>query len=334
MTEPSARPGSLPAGDSLGSQVADFLKILGFVLLCGLVGPAFLVCYLLLDEPGTEWMLWTGIGFTVLDVLIAVGLFVAVQTSRSAASDRRLHGQLLLAGVESVQQTGTYINEEPVMRFRLRVDDGQTEPFTAQVKARVPVLRQPLVHLGSLVVLMDPGSRKLHIDWDASALVGGLAPAKFTSVADGRTVDLTGQSEPLLEIISILYRNGLPLDGALDVRDRPEVHRQVMDVLQRWEQASATAPPQVVTDVRTADFRAAAARPGAAGPAASWSGATGPSASGSGTNGPGASGPADSRSADSRSAAERLRELDGLRAAAAISDDEYQRTRARILDTL
>ena len=49
-----------------------YVKIQLFVLLCGIVGPIFLVIYFATGaDPMMRWMFWTGLLVTAIDVLIA-----------------------------------------------------------------------------------------------------------------------------------------------------------------------------------------------------------------------------------------------------------------------
>ncbi|MGV0802273.1 SHOCT domain-containing protein, partial [Mycolicibacterium elephantis] len=55
-----------------------YLRIQAFVLLCGIVGPIFLVVYFAMGaDPMLQWMFWIGLLITALDVLIALGITAA-----------------------------------------------------------------------------------------------------------------------------------------------------------------------------------------------------------------------------------------------------------------
>ena len=73
-------------------------------------------------------------------------------------------------------------------------------------------------------------------------MVAGIAPAQFTSDEDGKTYDLTGQAQPLIDILRILKANQVPADGTVDIRSNPVVRQQVMAVVRRAAQAAAPAP--------------------------------------------------------------------------------------------
>jgi hypothetical protein len=52
-----------------------YVRIQLFVLLCGIVGPIFLVTFFAAQpEPDLKWMYWAGLFITAADVLIALGI--------------------------------------------------------------------------------------------------------------------------------------------------------------------------------------------------------------------------------------------------------------------
>ena len=93
-----------------------------------------------------------------------------------------------------------------------------------------------------LVALVEPGTQRYEIDWDASALVSGAAPAEFTLDTDHTTYDLTGQAGPLMDIIRVLHANGIPIRGTVDTRSNPVVRQQVMDIVRRAGSGQLSAP--------------------------------------------------------------------------------------------
>jgi hypothetical protein len=149
-----------------------------------------------------------------------------------------------------------------------------------------------------LVALVDPATNEYQIDWERSALVAGVMPANFTIAEDNRTYDLSGQAGPLMEILQILKANGIGLNNMIDLRSNPAARAQVQAVVRR-----AAAAQQ------------APAAPAPAGvPPASYAPAPAP--------------------APEPTTAQRLQELETLRATGAISDDEYNAKRQQILSDL
>ncbi|NHA01162.1 hypothetical protein G5V59_18395 [Nocardioides sp. W3-2-3] len=98
------------------SFLRNFVPMLAFMLVCGVVGPVFLVMGLVVDEPGSGWLLPTGIGITVLDVLIA--LLVARGRTRSQQRTYRLRarGRRARGHVLSFDQTNVRINDQPLVQ--------------------------------------------------------------------------------------------------------------------------------------------------------------------------------------------------------------------------
>ncbi|MFT4393972.1 SHOCT domain-containing protein [Gordonia lacunae] len=293
--------GESGTGPRVPAHVWSALGTFAFVMLCGIVGPIFLVAYFVIDAPDTEWMLWTGIGVTILDVLLGVG--IAWFNYRGGAKLERLRaaGVMGVAEITSIGQTGVEINDQPMMKLGLRIRADGLAPFEVSTRKVVPYYQQPLLSARRLAVMVDPETQDFEIDWQATALLAGSVPARFSSEEDGRTYDLTGQAEPLGQILQILGRHGVAGSGVIDLRSNPQARAEVMDVVRGW-----------------AGVRADAASP---------SGADAPF--------PGKSGEGPGRMPDNgRSPAERLAALDDLRRTGAITEAEYARARQRIVDDL
>jgi hypothetical protein len=62
------------------STFLRYLRLQAFVLVCGCVGPIFLVVYFAAQpEPTLKWMYFTGLLVTAADVLIALSLAAAAE---------------------------------------------------------------------------------------------------------------------------------------------------------------------------------------------------------------------------------------------------------------
>jgi hypothetical protein len=272
-------------------MVGRYLKAQLWVLLCGgLVGPIFLVVYFAIGQSSLlRWMFWTGLLITAADVLIALAM--TNYGAKSAAKSQFLEqqGVLALAQVIGIAETGTQINDQPLVKLNLRIAGPGLTPFESQDRVIASVTRLPLITGRKLVVLVDPATNEYQIDWQRSALVGGLVPAQFTVDEDRRTYDLSGQAEPLLEILRILKANNVPMSGAVDIRSNPAVRQQVTNVVRRAAAQQAPAP---------------------------------------------APAPAPTLQAPEPSTAQRLQELETLRATGAISDAEYTAKRQQIIAEL
>ena len=229
-------------------MVKRYLKAQLWVLLCGgLVGPIYLVVYYKFLSPFERhyvgWLYWAGWAITVADVLIA--LLLAGYRARSAAKSAamELDGVLALAQITAMAETGTQINDRPVVKLSLRIA-GPGFAFDTQKRVIAGITRMGNLSARKLVVLVDPATHDYEIDWERSALVNGLAPVRFTVSEDNQTYDLTGQAETLLEIFQLLKDNGIALNGPLDLRSAdPALRRQVNDVVRRAAAAAARPAP-------------------------------------------------------------------------------------------
>jgi|GEM_PF-576251 hypothetical protein len=287
-------------------MLGRYLKAQMMVLICGgLVGPIFLIVYFALGptaRPYIAWMLYVGLFITIADVLVAIAL--AVFNARSSANAQQLEatGVLALAQVTGITETGTRINNNPLVKINLHVEGSGIPSFDTQDSVIASVTRLPMITSRKLVALVDPVTGKYQIDWNRSALISGMMPAQFTLAEDNRTYDLSGQVGPLMEIMQILKANGVPMTGSIDMRSNPVVRQQVMDVVRR---AAAQQSPSAA---QTAPPSYGAPPP----PAPSYA----------------------PPSAPEPSTAQRLQELETLRATGAISDDEYAAKRQQIISAL
>ncbi|MGE2716468.1 SHOCT domain-containing protein [Mycolicibacterium litorale] len=269
-----------------------YIRIQLFVLLCGIVGPIFLAVYFLAGpDPMLEWMFWTGLLITAADVLIALGITAFGAHSAARTAELEARGVLALAQITGIHDTNTRINEQPLVKLDLYLSGPGLTPFTAQDRVVASVARLPMITNRTLVAIVDPATNEYQIDWDRSALVGGLMPATFTVSEDNQTYDLTGQAGPLLEILQILKTHGIGMDNMIDLRANPAARQQVQAVVRQAASQQMPAPAAVA-------------------PTVAVSGPTGPST------------------------AQRLQELETLRATGAITDAEYTAKRQQIIEAL
>jgi hypothetical protein len=272
-----------------------YVKSQLFVLLCGgLVGPIFLVTYFALGQMDLlKWMFYVGLLISAADVLIALAL--TNYGAKSAATNAALEqsGVLALAQIMGITETGTRINEQPLVKLQLRIAGSGFTPFDSEDRVIASVSRLGNITSRKLVVLVDPATQKYRIDWERSALVNGLVPAQFTFSEDNKTYDLSGQAGPLMEILQILKVNNIPLNRMVDIRSNPVLRQQIQAVVQRAAAQQAQAAPAAVGQpVPTA--------------------------------GPVAATP-------EQSIGERLQELEALHDSGVLSDEEYATKRAQII---
>jgi hypothetical protein len=114
--------------------------------------------------------------------------------------------------------------------------------FDAQERLLATVTTTGNFHARKLVVLVNPDTHDFEVDWERSALVNGLVAARFTVTEDNKTYDLTGQAEPLLEILQLFKDNGIPLGGPSDLRSADPALRQRLNDMVRRAAAAQPAP--------------------------------------------------------------------------------------------
>ncbi len=225
-------------------MLARYLKAQLIVLLCGgLVGPIFLIVYFTLGfENLLQWMFYVGLLITVADVLIALALanFGAKASAKNAELEQ--HGVLALAQITGLAETGTWINNQQVVKVHLHISGPGFPPFDSEDRVVASVSRLGNLNARKVVVLVDPTTREYRIDWERSALVNGLVPAQFTLAEDNKTYDLSGQAGPLMEILQILKANNIPLNNMVDIRSNPALRQQVQAVVRRAADQQAPAP--------------------------------------------------------------------------------------------
>ena len=279
-------------------MLGRYLKSQMMVLLCGgLVGPIFLVVYFALGELTIlKWMFYVGLLISAADVLIALAL--ANFGAKTDAKTQMLEatGVLALAQVTGIAETGTRINEQPLVKLSLHVEGPGLTPFDTQDSVLASVSRLPMITGRKLVLLVDPATNQYQIDWKRSALVVGMVPAQFTLAEDNRTYDLSGQAAPLMEIMQILKANNVAMNGTIDIRSNPAVRQQVMNVVRRTAAQQAPPPAYMPPPTQASSFTATAP--------------------------------------PEPSTSQRLQELETLRATGAISDTEYASKRQQIISDL
>ena len=143
-----------------------YVKSQAWVLLCGLVGPIFLAVYFATGQSGLlKWMFWVGLLITAADILIALAL-----ANHGAKSDARTQileqqGVLALAQVTGITETGTRINDRPLVKINLHIEGPGIATFDTQDRVLASVARLPMISSRRLVALVDPATNEYQIDW-------------------------------------------------------------------------------------------------------------------------------------------------------------------------
>jgi hypothetical protein len=223
--------------------LARYLKAQLVVLLCGgLVGPIFLIVYFVLGLGSLlQWMFYVGLVITVADVLIALALANYGAKSSAKSAELEQIGVLTLAQITGLTETGTWVNNQQVVKVHLHISGPGLLPFDSEDRVIASVTRLGNLNARKLVVLVNPTSSEYRIDWERSALVNGLVPAQFTVAEDNKTYDLSGQAGPLMEILQILKANNIPLNQMVDIRSNPVLRQQIQAVVRRAAQQQAPA---------------------------------------------------------------------------------------------
>ncbi len=277
-------------------MLARYLKAQLVVLLCGgLVGPIFLIVYYFTRGFGNllQWMFYVGLLITVADVLIALALANYGAKSSAKTAELEQSGVLALAQITGLTETGTWVNNQQVVKVHLHIAGPGFLPFDSEDRVIASVTRLGNLNARKVVVLVNPTTQEYRIDWERSALVNGLVPAQFTLAEDNRTYDLSGQAGPLMEILQILKANNVALNNMVDIRSNPVLRDQIQAVVRRAaEQQTPGAQPA---------------------PAAQNASVVTP---------------------PKPSIAERLQELETLRATGALTDQEYGSRRAQIISEI
>ena len=241
-------------------MLARYIKAQIIVLICGgLVGPIFLITYFALPSlmgnqfdsvdssisssirDNTSWLLWVGLLITIIDVVVAVWLANRGAQSSAKMAHLQQAGVLAMGQIQGLTETGMRINDHPVVNLDLHIA-GAGFDFNDRKRVTIDFAKQAIVTARKLVVLVDPNTRDYEIDWQASALVGGVVPAQITVSEDNKTYDLSGQAAPLMEILQIYKANNLPFGGTVDIRNYPAVRQQVLAVVRRAGEAQVPAP--------------------------------------------------------------------------------------------
>jgi hypothetical protein len=103
-------------------MLSRYLKVQARMLFYGMIGPLFVVMYFLSDrDPFMNWFLWSGLLVTAACVLLALGITVAGAKSDAKTAELEQTGVLALAQVLGLEETGTYIEDKPLVKLQLQI---------------------------------------------------------------------------------------------------------------------------------------------------------------------------------------------------------------------
>jgi hypothetical protein len=184
---------------------------------------------------------WVGIGQIWIAVSVVIGLIYFFVNRRAdamqALTKSGLPGQ---AQVLEMTQTGVYINENPQVKMRLRVEAQGIAPYECEKKVTVPMIALGVLGSGRpLSVYVDPTDHEnMYIDWSGAPAGGGAVTpggGPFTfAFPDGTNVDLSSDAAAQKEILDALRASGIdPHAGTLDLRTNQDARAAVLDVIRR-----------------------------------------------------------------------------------------------------
>jgi hypothetical protein len=228
-----------------------YLKTQASILMYGMIGPFFLILYFASDGGEfMRWFLWSGLAVTAICVVTAVVMTARAEKSAAKRAELEQTGVLALARVVDIQDTGTEIRGQTLVRLALEISGPGIAPFTSEDRVIASMARMPMITGGKLVALVDPTTNEYQIDWERSGLISGLTPAIFTFADEDGTYDLSGKVEPLMEILRILKANGIRLNDTVDWATYPAARQEVRAIVRRA--TSQHDGPGTVADISAA----------------------------------------------------------------------------------
>lgn len=151
---------------------------------------------------------------------------------------------MALAQVTGIAETGTRINDRPLVKLDLQISGPGITPFSSQDRVIASMPRLPMITNRNLAALVDPSTNEYQIDWERSSLVIGLMSATFTLAEENRSYDLTGQAESLMEILRILKPHRIDMNNMIDLRSNPVARQQVQAVVRHAAARQTPPAPQ------------------------------------------------------------------------------------------
>ena len=179
--------------------------------------------------------IWMGVA-ALLAVLYLVMTVRANKASKLAATGVRGRADIL-----EMSQTGTYINNQPRVKMRLRIQAPGVIPFETEDTVTVPLIALGALQPGRpLTVVLDPADPKeFVIDWSGNS---GGPPITF-AMEDGRTANLSGDPATTAAVMQILAKHGIQ-PGNMDLRGTPHIRNEVLGVIQRAGYFGAAPVPE------------------------------------------------------------------------------------------
>jgi hypothetical protein len=180
----------------------------------------------------------------VFVAVLLIVIFGLVGRSAKRAEQLKKEGVRGMATILSMEQTGMYVNEQPQVKFRLRVEASGMTPYEVEKKAVVPLIALGTLGAGKpLTVYIDRAEReRMTIDWSGGFGDGEGAPVTI-SQSGGPAVSVGSDPNAVEAVTDALKKHGIEPAGTIDLRQNPAARQAVLDALksQGVDAAHATA---------------------------------------------------------------------------------------------
>jgi hypothetical protein len=165
--------------------------------------------------------IWVAVSVFLILVYLVIGRF---GRGRLRVLRQGIRGTATVLGME---QTGVYVNEQPQVRLRLRVEAPGMAPYEVERSEIVPMLALGALSNGQLSVAIDPQDpQNVVVDWGAVA-----APMTLT-MPDGRVLSVD-KPAARQAIMAALQRHGEGTAGEVSIRDNPAARRELWAILEQ-----------------------------------------------------------------------------------------------------
>lgn len=174
--------------------------------------------------------IWIGQIWMGVAALLAV-IYLVMTARANRASKLIATGTRGRAHVLEMTQTGTYLNNQPRVKLRLRIEAPGVTPFETEDTVTVPLIALGALQPGRpLTVVLDPADpQKFVIDWAGNSA----GPPLGFSLEDGRSVNLAGDPAATAAVMAILQKYGIEPGDGLDLRNQPQVRAEMLAALER-----------------------------------------------------------------------------------------------------
>jgi hypothetical protein len=170
--------------------------------------------------------IWIGVA------LFLGGLYLLMRRRAETVEQLKRGGIAGQAQILEMTQTGVYVNAQPQVRLRLRVEAPGVRTFEAEKSETVPLIALGMLSSGrALPVYVDRSDQsKFVIDWSGSGPATGAAPATI-SHQGGAPIDLNANPQARQAVMAILSKHGIDTQGNVDLRQNPTARAAVLDAL-------------------------------------------------------------------------------------------------------